>query len=412
MSDRLASEVLLEGAALRLGQRVARTAVGPFEVHFFRDPTRAASAMAIARGDLTDPAPMLARVHSSCVTSECLMAKDCDCVDQLGGALTRIAEAGRGVVFYLIQEGRGAGLMAKARDRMMVQASGHRMTTFEAYAEMGLPPDLRRYDVLGPMVRALGLRAPIELLSNNPVKIEAVARVLAEQKIDVASAAPIEGRTSAFNQDYLRAKRRSGHALSGSAKTTSSLPPVAVQVEPPLRAANHPALISAAHYQLPVDLVERTLGAAPRSAPETSSQRKAQVDWFDVRVVYDERSGRASVLLSFGTPLAPRTPLRPRTPRTPPAPRTDPPEVFFLGLMDRLPCAEATGREALRNAMCGVRGRGQGQIVVVLDEAAPWVHLTSPGPAREAALALAHEIGAADWGAGTRDAELPAFRLR
>ena len=59
-------------------------------------------------------------------------------------ALERIAERGRGALVYLMQEGRGAGLAAKARDRMLCQASGSRLTTFDAYAEMGLPPDLRQ----------------------------------------------------------------------------------------------------------------------------------------------------------------------------------------------------------------------------------------------------------------------------
>ena len=58
---------------------------------------------------MSGPAPVLARVHSSCVTSETFGACDCDCAQQLDGALARIAKVGRGVVFYLLQEGRGAG---------------------------------------------------------------------------------------------------------------------------------------------------------------------------------------------------------------------------------------------------------------------------------------------------------------
>jgi len=79
--------------------------------------------LAVARGDLRAPEPLLARVHSSCVTSESYGSRDCDCAEQLDAALAHVARAGRGVVFYLMQEGRGAGFTAKARDRMIVQAS-------------------------------------------------------------------------------------------------------------------------------------------------------------------------------------------------------------------------------------------------------------------------------------------------
>ena len=131
---------------------------GDFIVHFFRDLARQQAAMAIVCGELDGTAPLLARVHSSCLTSECLMGRDCDCAEQLDAALATMSRAGAGVLFYLMQEGRGAGLTAKARDRMIVQASGNRITTFEAYAEMGLPPDLRRYETIAPS--ALDPRLP------------------------------------------------------------------------------------------------------------------------------------------------------------------------------------------------------------------------------------------------------------
>ncbi|MEE8166185.1 MAG: GTP cyclohydrolase II, partial [Myxococcota bacterium] len=206
------SQISFEQAILVLGRRRFESVHGRFDVHFFRDQAQDRTAMAIACGDLRDRAPLLARVHSSCVTSECLMARDCDCADQLDGALATIAAAGRGVVFYLIQEGRGAGLTAKARDRMIVQASRHRLSTFDAYTEMGLPSDLRRYDSVGPMARALGIRAPLTLLTNNPEKAEALAVAFSNQKIDVNETLPLRAPSSPFNRDYLRAKRRSGHA--------------------------------------------------------------------------------------------------------------------------------------------------------------------------------------------------------
>ena len=100
--------VEIESATLVLGRRVLDTRHGPFDVTFFRDQPGERTTMAIARGDVRERRPMLARVHSSCVTSECLMACDCDCAEQLDRAMGLVAAAGRGVVFYLMQRRGGA----------------------------------------------------------------------------------------------------------------------------------------------------------------------------------------------------------------------------------------------------------------------------------------------------------------
>ena len=146
--DREDPRIEMRSATLYLGQSRLPGRGGDVMVHYFRDLSRELTSMAIAMGDLSGSTPLMARVHSSCLTSECLHGRDCDCAQQLEGALDVMAREGEGVLFYLMQEGRGAGLTAKARDRMMVQASGNQMTTFEAYTEMGLPSDLRRYDVV------------------------------------------------------------------------------------------------------------------------------------------------------------------------------------------------------------------------------------------------------------------------
>ncbi len=122
----------IRGSLLRLETRALETRHGPFEAVVFRNLGSHRLAIVLLRGDVSGSEPLLARVHSSCVTSEALGARDCDCADQLDGALAAIAVEGRGALFYLLQEGRGAGLTAKSRDRMLVQASRHRLTTFEA----------------------------------------------------------------------------------------------------------------------------------------------------------------------------------------------------------------------------------------------------------------------------------------
>jgi len=362
------ARLALDGATLVLGRRTIDSAHGPFEVMFFRDQPRGQTAMAIVRGHIVERAPLLTRVHSSCLTSECLMAGDCDCAQQLDRSLAMIAAEGRGVVFYLMQEGRGAGLSAKARDRMIVQASGHRLTTFDAYAEMGLPSDLRNYDCLGPMASALGIRGPLELLTNNPEKAEGVARSLANEKIDVTRRRAIEGPMSPFNFDYLRAKRRSGHFLARGGAVVSALPPESIAVEDALCSEGHPHLISTAHYFLPVVL-------SPDAKP------RERVDWFRMRVVYDRQTARESVLLSLGSPE--RTADRGGVGVT-------------LSLLDRLPCSESTGRLALRETLLSIRDQGAGRVAVHFDAENPRADLET-GCGIDVDPALSREMLAARW---------------
>lgn len=329
--------VEIRKTTLHLGERRVAHAQGDFDVHFFRDLAHETTAMAITVGDPAIGAPLLARVHSSCVTSESLMGCDCDCREQLEGALATMARAGRGVVFYLLQEGRGAGLTAKARDRMMVQASRNRITTFEAYASMGLPPDLRRYDLVAPMSRLLGVRAPIRLLTNNPDKASDVAAALATEKIEVLGTETIHGPTSPFNHDYLRAKRASGHALDRSGALAGAMPPFDVHVFDPVSLPDDGRQVVTASYFLPI--------ALPADAADP-------VEWFRLSVVYDREREREAILLSRGHDPSARQRV----------------ETVEMGLLDRLPFSRASGRRALARALLEIRDRGAGAVRVAFDD--------------------------------------------
>src|SRR5262249_56165192 len=94
--------------------------------------------------------------------------------EQVEGGLAAIAAAGRGVLFYLTQEGRGAGFAAKARDRMLVQASGHRLTTFEAYDRLGLGHDQRRYEEVAAACRLLGVTARLRARTHHPHNLDSL----------------------------------------------------------------------------------------------------------------------------------------------------------------------------------------------------------------------------------------------
>ena len=161
----------LYGTTLYLAACDLETRFGAFRAYVFQDIINKSYIIALAYGDITSGATLYTRVHSSCVTSETLRGCDCDCVQQLEGAFKVIAEKGNGVIFYLMQEGRGVGYVAKARDRMLVQASLDRISTFQAYRIMGLKKDHRQYENLSDICHLLGIRASFIVLTNNPDKV-------------------------------------------------------------------------------------------------------------------------------------------------------------------------------------------------------------------------------------------------
>ena len=159
--------------------------------------------VAMVLGDVAGEG-VLARVHSSCFTGEVLGSQRCDCRAQLDAALARIGEAGRGVVIYLVQEGRGIGLGNKVRAYQLQDAG---KDTVEANLALGFDADLRSYDLAAGMLADLGVTS-VRLMTNNPKKRAGLEQ--AGVRVDALEAHWVGA--SEHNADYLAAKRaKLGH---------------------------------------------------------------------------------------------------------------------------------------------------------------------------------------------------------
>ncbi|MDB4957582.1 MAG: cyclohydrolase-2 [Myxococcales bacterium] len=159
--------------------------------------------VALVMGDVKGPG-VLARVHSSCFTGEVLGSLRCDCRAQLEAALARIAREGRGVLVYLVQEGRGIGLGNKVR-AYQLQDEGR--DTVEANLDLGFDADLRSYEIAAGILGDLGVSS-IRLMTNNPAKQSGL--VHAGVTIDALEAHWVGA--SEHNAEYLEAKRvKLGH---------------------------------------------------------------------------------------------------------------------------------------------------------------------------------------------------------
>ncbi|MFM7099599.1 MAG: GTP cyclohydrolase [Verrucomicrobiota bacterium] len=244
----------LQGTSLFLASCALETVFGEFHVHVFQDLIHKGYILALTHGDLRAPR-LYTRIHSSCVTSETLRGCDCDCVQQLEGALEVIARLGSGVLFDRMREGRGVGYVAKARDRMLEQASGDRVSTFQAYAAMGLRKDYRNYEDVAHVCQILGLaRVRWILLTNNPDKVAAMRAA----GLRVARAEPLEFEPSPFNLAYLSSKAASGHRLHrpGLTAVKSALPPEPVEPFAPHALAEAKRFVYVASYFLPMKPVD------------------------------------------------------------------------------------------------------------------------------------------------------------
>jgi len=200
---RLSTETLVEQVA---SPRLP-TIYGDFQVYAYRSKVTGEEHLALVMGDVADDGdPVLVRVHSQCLTGDIFGSQRCDCGHQLHGAIEAIAEQGRGVLLYLLQEGRGIGLLNKLR-AYELQEQGH--DTVEANEKLGFRPDQRDYGIGAQILRDLGVRR-MRLMTNNPHKFIG----LSGYGLEIVERIPIEIPPTETSQAYLKAKRdKLGHLL-------------------------------------------------------------------------------------------------------------------------------------------------------------------------------------------------------
>lgn len=182
------------------------TEYGHFHIIPFRQKSNGLEHVALLKGEWTKDEPILVRMHSSCATGDIFGSKRCDCGEQLHRSMQMIEKAGKGLIVYLMQEGRGIGLMNKIA-AYVLQEQG--LDTVDANIHLGFDPDLRDYGVGAQILRDLGV-GKIRLITNNPVK-----RVgLEGYGLEIVENVPIEIQPNKYNERYLHTKQaRMGHVL-------------------------------------------------------------------------------------------------------------------------------------------------------------------------------------------------------
>lgn len=182
------------------------TEFGLFQIFGFKSLLTGEEFPVLVKGEMDPDTPTLVRIHSQCLTGDVFHSLKCDCGRQLDRAMTLIQEAGRGVIIYQQQEGRGIGITNKIR-AYELQDSGQ--DTVEANLSLGFEADLRQYECCVDILKQLGLRR-VRLMSNNPDKIAALQRA----GLDIVERVSIEVEPDEKSLGYLRTKKEKlGHLL-------------------------------------------------------------------------------------------------------------------------------------------------------------------------------------------------------
>jgi len=192
------------------------TYYGDFKLHLYKNKVDGKEHIALTKGDIIGSEPVLVRVHSECFTGDTLGSLRCDCQDQLHAAMMMVEKAGRGVVVYMRQEGRGIGLANKLK-AYKLQEEGH--DTVEANRVLGFKADLRDYGIGAQILVDLGVRK-MKLMTNNPTKIVG----LSSYGLEVVDRVPIDIPSNEMNAAYLETKRKKlGHMIGNDSHSVEAM---------------------------------------------------------------------------------------------------------------------------------------------------------------------------------------------
>lgn len=181
------------------------TKYGDFKIYGYIDEVTGEHHIALVKGDVSGEESVLTRVHSECLTGDCLGSRRCDCGEQYEAAMRMIEKEGRGILVYMRQEGRGIGLINKLK-AYALQDTG--VDTVEANLKLGFPADMRNYSAASQILKDLGV-TKVKLMTNNPSKIWG----LTKWGLEVEKRVAIEIKCNENNKFYLKTKKEKMHHI-------------------------------------------------------------------------------------------------------------------------------------------------------------------------------------------------------